>query len=615
MTPRYYAWFMAAIFFAAFLAANSLVGVLTRGVRLDLTEDRLYTLSPGTRRVLADLAEPVDVTFFYSATAAAKYPSISAYAGRVREMLQSYAGRSNGMLRVHEVEPVRFTESEDQASAAGIAPASPEQGGEPIYLGLSGANAVDERASIPALAPSREGFLEYDLTRLISQLEAPRSLNVAVISSLPLDPIAARDPQGGQPLFFRELARAANVSVLPGDFNGIPAQTSTLLVLQPWALSDVQLYAVDQFLLRNGRALIAVDPAAVGWDEGEASPFGPAPVVAPSANLKRLFDRWGLSLSEDVVVDGQNALNVEAPDAFGRRAVTPQPLYFRAPAAQMSRDDLITAGLTRQINFAAPGALAWTPTDGIVVTPLISSSPATMRVPAAFAFARPSPQEVIRGFSPSGKAETLAVRISGVLTSAFGATAPAPHIAKSQRPAQIVVVSDVDFLNNGFYVGEGRAPFADNGAFALNAIDLLSGSDALVSLRSRTPSQRPLTVIEDMRAGAAARLAETQARLRAELTESETKLGELQNRASTGAFVGDLGAERSAREREEIERFRNAAVKARADLRATERDYRRDIDRLQGWVMAINIWLAPLLVAGFGMYMAWRRTRRAGVAL
>jgi ABC-type uncharacterized transport system involved in gliding motility auxiliary subunit len=607
MTRRGFAWFTAGVLCAAFLAANALAGVVMRGARLDLTAGRLYTLSDGTRRVLGDLKEPVDLTFFYSAEVGARYPAIAAYAARVREMLQSYAGRASGQIRIHEVAPGRFTEEEDTAGAAGMVPA--ETGGETLYFGLAGANAADEHAAIPAFSPAREAFLEYDITRLIAQLEAPTRSEIAIISTLPLG--------GGDraPLFFTELARGAPLQVLSRDFTAIPDSATMLAILQPWPLSEAQLYAVDQFLMRKGRAFIAVDPAAVTWDEGPASPFGPPPVVEPRGDLNWLLAAWGVSVSADVLADGQNALSVRTADALGRPGEAPQPLYFKAPAAQMAREDLITAALSRQINFAAPGALTATAVAGLTTTQLVSTSRQTMRFSAEAALARPSPQDVARAFRPSGRAETIALRVSGIAPSAFGPAPPlgigaAGHLSKSVRPAEIVVVADVDFLNDAFYVSEARAPFADNGAFALNAIDLLSGDDALVSLRSRAPSARPLVMIERMRSEAAARMAGAQARLRKEIDDTESRLANLQ-RAGAGAFSGALGAERTGAERAEADRFRARVLGLRNELRASERDFRRGVETLQGWLVFVNVWLAPLLVAAAGVFVFWRRRARA----
>jgi ABC-type uncharacterized transport system involved in gliding motility auxiliary subunit len=366
--------------------------------------------------------------------------------------------------------------------------------------------------------------------------------------------------------------------------------------------------------MRKGRAFIAVDPAAMTWDEGLSSPFGPPPVVEPKSDLNALLGAWGVSVSANVLADGQNALGVRTSDALGRPVEAAQPLFFKAPTAQMARDDLITAGLSRQINFAAPGAITTTATGGLTATPLVTTSRQTMRLAADTALARPSPQDVSSVFRSSGHAETLAVRVSGIAPSAFGAAPPlglgASHLAKSARAGEIVVVADSDFLNDAFYVSEARAPFADNGAFALNALDLLSGNDALVSLRSRAPSARPLDMIERMRGEAGARTAATQTRLRKEIEDAEARLADMQQ-THAGAFGGALGAERTTAERALAEGFRARVLSLRNELRASERDLRRNIEILQGWLIFVNVWLMPLLVIGAGAFLFWRRRMRS----
>ena len=526
-----------------------------------------------------------------------------AYAARIRELLQSFAGRSRGQVRFKEIDPVHFTEAEDQANEAGMQAVTPSQGGDPIYLGISGANAVDERVAIPYLAPEREAYLEYELTRLISELQAPRKMNVAVITTLPLDPSA---PPASQPLFFAEMARAVHVEMMPRGFTEIPADVEELAILQPWALSAGETYAVDQFLMRKGRAFIVVDPAAM------------PSVTAPSADLNALMAPWGVSVSNEVVLDRERALEVETQDGAGRAQVLPQPMYISVPQEQMSREDLITAGLKRAIYFGGPGAISWRGTDGIIITPLARTSKATMRIPAQTALAGAPPQDLLARFTPSGNQEVLAVRISGALKSAFGPVPPTgvtptqPHLAQSAKPAEIVLVSDVDFLNDSFYVSQqGHAPFVDNGAFALNAIDLLGGSDALVSLRSRAPSLRTLEKIEAIRSGAQDKLAQTEDKLRAQIAESETRLQTLQARGQgSGFFSGDLSAALNEDEQKEVDRFRAQAANLRGQLRAVERGYRSELDQLEGWLMAINVAGAPALIAAIGLFLYWRRARR-----
>lgn len=622
MSPRRYAIFMGATLTLIFIATNILFGSVLRGARLDLTADRLYSLSDGTTTILRDLAEPIDLTLYYSADASADDPVMRGYSARVRELLQSYVARARGKIRLREVNPLRFTEAEDEADAAGIQ-AVAREGADPLYFGLAGANAADERVAIPHMAPEREAYLEYEITRMISELEQPRKLKLALITSLPLDPMLARLPPeltGGQsqPLFFAELMRVADVRMIPRGFTSLPADVDELIILQPWQLSAQEYYAVDQFLMAKGRAFIAVDPAALSW--GGASQFAPS-TVEVSASMDGLFSKWGVTVSDNIVLDGKGALEVQTTDPQGREIVLPQPLYVGVPADQLSREDLVTAGLNRAIYFAGAGAITWTPADGVVVTPLARSSDATVRLPAEEALIGASPIDLLQLFmvQQPPKAETFAVRVSGTLGSAFGNVKPAnivaapnaKHLAKSARAAEIVVVADADFLNDGFYVGQNRTPFVDNGAFALNAIDLLAGSDALVSLRSRAPSMRRLEVLDDMRRGAQERMRQSEDKLRAEMERTEQRLAELQDKGrGSGFFSGDLGAEMTPEESREIDELSVRLAKVRGELRNVERVYRADVDKLQGWLVLLNVGIAPLLIAAAGLFLFWRRQNR-----
>src|SRR5690606_28493109 len=210
--------------FIAFVSANVIANSWFRSWRLDLTESRLYSLSEGTRRTLDDLSEPVELKLYYSRDAAAVSPQLQAYAARVREMLQTFQARSRGRVRFVEVNVEPFTEQEDQAVELGIEPYRPYQGADPIYFGLTGANAIDDQRIIPLFDPQREAFLEYEITRLIYELENPNPVRVALITSLPIDPAAASDPLAGraQNLFATEMGRLLNVTKLAPDFSEIP---------------------------------------------------------------------------------------------------------------------------------------------------------------------------------------------------------------------------------------------------------------------------------------------------------------------------------------------------------------------------------------------------------
>ncbi|MFT3726937.1 MAG: GldG family protein [Terricaulis sp.] len=626
MTGRRFAFIAALAFLVMFVGANVVAGVWFRGWRLDLTENRLYSISDGTQNTLDHLSEPVEFKFYYSRDAATRVPELQTYAARVREMLETYAARSHGRVHFTEVNVKPFTDQEDEAEEAGIQPVRPYQGADPIYFGLTGANAIDDKRTIPYFDPQREPFLEYEVTRLIFELEHPDRTKVALITSLPLNPPSG-DMQQAQPggsTFATEMGALLDVTKLDPNFTAIPADTDVLAIIHPPVLTAAQSYAIDQFILRKGRAFIALDPASMLAQQAAQQQSQLMQAPAPtSSTLEPLLQAWGVSLSPDVVLDLNGALPVNAQDpATGQTVQLPQPLFFSVPRTQLSQTDLMTAALRRGINFGLSGAFNVSERPGVTAEVLAKTGERTMHMPADQALARPSPYDVLRAFPPIGRVETIAVRLSGNLVSAFpnGPPPDAPvapvgvqRLTRSAAPAQIVLVADTDFLADDFYINpqDGTAA-ADNASFALNAIDVLGGSNALVSLRSRAPSVRKMEVIDHMEADAQGQIQRRQDELQADLQDTETQLQQLQAHGhGSGYFSGNLGAELTPQESAAIERFRKHVVEVRSELRHLARDLRGDITRLQTLVVFINVWLAPLIIALAGLILFWRRQRRA----
>jgi ABC-type uncharacterized transport system involved in gliding motility auxiliary subunit len=646
MSARRYALFAALALFVAFISANLIANSWFRAWRLDLTENQLYSISPGTQRTLNELTEPVQLTLYYSRDAARPLPQLQAYASRVREMLQTFEARSGGQVRFTEVNVEPFTEAEDDAAEAGIEPLRPFEGADPIYFGLTGANAIDDRRAIPVFDPQREAFLEYEITRLIFELEHPDRTRVALITSLPIDPAAAANPGYGaaaQSVFSTEMGRLLDVTKLAPDFSAIPEDTDVLAIIHPGALSQAQLYAIDQFILRKGRAFIALDPASMMAAQSPTGfdPFNPVAPVPTSSTLEPLLGEWGVAMTPGVVLDLEGALPVQVQDpATGQPGQAPQPLFFQIPAERLDREDLMTAWLRRGVNVGLAGGLTFSEREGIEVRPLARTSGRTMRMTTAQAMMRPSPYDILQMWPQSGgRVENIALRLSGELNTAFPEGRPAaepeaaeadvappapptptpaapeesaPPLARSVTPAQIVIVSDVDFLADDFYIDpQSGGAAADNASFALNAIDVLGGSDALVTLRSRAPSQRRMELVEKMERDAQRRIESRQQELEADLQETQARLEQLQAHGrGSGFFSGDLGAELTPEEQTEVDRFRARESEIRTELRGLVRDLRSDIDRLQALVVFINVWLAPLLIAAVGLFLFWRRQRR-----
>lgn len=624
-----------------FAAANIFAAVGLRGVRVDLTEHQLYSLSPGARAVLTDIAEPIDVTLVYSRTRAQDFAAIRAYGARVIEMLRTFEAVADGGLRVRIVEPEPFSEEEDQALAAGLNPLA-ARGGDPLYLGLIAENAVDERRVVPFFSPQRENFLEYDLVRLISELEQPTRGVVAMISGAPLE---SGGPPGGfsrasAPLFiYDQLLRSYDLRVLDRDFTAIPAETEVLLIIHPWPLSPEQAYAVDQFALETGRMVVLTDPD-LRLASASLGGFAPAPTETAS-NLPDLFAAWGVDFDVDsVVLDFEGALRVRA-DEDGRPVELPYPTWIGVPPDAMDAEDLATAPLQRGLRVATAGRLSQADGATTDFTPLVTTSSFSKLAPVEQVRGDPPPSVLLEFLvgDPPQETFTLAARVSGPITTAFpdgppeapvdvdapaDVVDPAPDADAENEPtplhrtmgtAEIVVVSDADLLDDAFYVTDnpllGPTTSRDNADFILNALDVLTGSADLVSLRSRAGSERPMTRIETLRTQADARFFAEEDALEGELAEAEARLVELREAGGGSGVLRRDDPETLAAEQAEFARVQAVILETRARLRAVQRNLRADIDRLEAIMTALNVWLAPLVMVALGIWVFIARRRAA----
>ena len=586
--------------------------------RADFTANKLYTLSSSARQVVERLIEPVELEFVYSRSLGSDYPAIRAHADRVRQMMTEIAAYSGGKVKLREIEPEPFSEEEERIAGAGLTPA-PTDRGDPLYVGVIGHNTVDDAIAIPFLAPERDALLEYELVRLISQLDDPAPPRIAVISSLTPYQLHPSEPQAA--FLLREARRAYDVVVLDPEFRELPPDTDALLIVHPGPLTEWQQYLIDQFLLRKGTAMIALDPAA------RAAAVQQGGLAPTASSLPRMEQMLGVSLAPDVVADRTLALPVNVDAGGGRLIQEGQPLFIAPTPSLMSQSDVITSDLSRPINFGSAGHFGSASRDGVTFEPLITATAGAAFMPAAFAMSDPKPRAVMEAYQPAGQSPVLAGRLSGKLRSTFERPpqpaadedavlaelqrqamerAP-PFVSASETPAEIVLVADADMFDDGFYVHPqtGQA-LADNAAFVLNALDNLSGDYALTELRSRAPAARPMTRVDDIETAARERLYAEQTRLEKELAEAEARVNELEARRAGGVAS-------SEEELAEISAFRTQAADAKRQLRAVEREFRRDVDTLAGQLGFFNIWLPPMIIVLIGIgVMVWRGRARGG---
>ena len=621
-----------------FVAVNVLAGALFHGSRIDLTEDGLYTLSQGTRNVLAGLDEPVTLRLFFSDKLATAYPGIKSYGKRVRDLLEEYRDIAGDKLRLEIIEPEPFTEAEDEAVKYGIQGA-PTGTGETLYFGLVGTNSVDDQQAIPFFARERENFLEYDLTKLIYSLGAPAKHVVGIITSLPLQfgpgGMQAMMRGAGQPnIIYQQLGQQATVRMLDPGLEKVDNDIDVLLVVNPPKLAPAALYAIDQFVLGGGRAMIFVDPLSEAASQPPGRP-GMPPTGARSSNLEPLFKSWGIALGDDrIVADLQYAQRVSLPGGGSRRQFADYIAWLSVPKAGLSPDDLVTGDLS-VLNLGTAGYIDSLEGATTKMEPLITSSANAAPMATGDVGAMPDPEGLLRKFTATGERYVIAARITGPVKSAWpdgpppkdsGATEaddtgadateapakkPAP-LSESKSPINVIVVADSDMWDDRFwarvqnFLGQKLVtPIADNASFVINGVDNLAGSDDLISLRSRGVSSRPFTVIEDIRRDAEARYLAEEKGLQDSLKAAEQRIAALQGaRPDEGELI------LSPEQEKEIAAFRDQMLATRRQLRDVQHNLRKDIDALEGTVRLINIGLVPLLVVLVGLGLTWRRRRR-----
>jgi ABC-type uncharacterized transport system involved in gliding motility auxiliary subunit len=594
-----------ALLLAGLVLANYLASSVP--ARYDATAEKIYTLSPGTKALLAHIEEPVTIDYYFSEATAGLPISYKNYADRVREMLRQYVRASHGKVLLRTVKPQPDTPEEEQASAAGLEPQTLPGGGDPFYFGLVAVQA-DQQRTIPALQPQREQFLEYDLSELIYKVQQFDKKKLGLITSLPLlgspgQPMLGQAAQEGQYVTTEWQDTYDIVSVEP-NATDLPANLDALAIVHPENATPGLQFAIDQFLLKGRPVFLAVDPSNQFFKQqgGQQSMMG-GPPQNVSSDLPVLLSGWGIGYDpQKVVGDGENAQQVQLQDGSLAR----YPLWLGLQHANFNPTALPTADLNSLL-FIEPGGLSLKPGSRISFTPLVQTSDKGGEVDAAMLqFAQPD--DISRQLKPSGK-KTIAALVTGRFPTAF--PDHANSLKESATTSTMIVVADTDWLFDDYsvqkinFLGQTAAkPINDNLAFAANSLDFLSGSPDLISIRGKGNSVRPFVVVERMEAAANEKYEQQLTGLEAQLNDVQAKLTDLQGKKSeTGRLVASPEVTKA------IEDFQKQEARLRGERRDIRRALRENIDALGHRLLAVNVLASPLLVCAFGLW--FRRSRRS----
>ena len=599
-----------------FVTLTIMSSVFLKGVRFDLTENSLYTLNEGTRNILGNMDEPVNLYLYFSEDVSRDLPQFRSYARWAGEMLEEFAEQSGGKLKLQRVDPVPFSPEEDQAAQYGLQGVPVGTAGDTLYFGLVGTNSLDGMEVMPFLQPDKEKFLEYDLAKIVFSLSHPQHKKVGLISGL--DMKAGFDPATQSAseawIIHQQLSQLFDLQDIPPDTAELPDDLELLVLVHPKDLSESMLYQIDQFVLRGGRLLAFIDPLAEADLGGDPNDPMARMNAGGSSSLGPLLQAWGVSFDADRVI-GDFAYALQVSTGQG------QPPVRHLGILSVNQDginssDVASADL-KTVNLSSTGWLSPLGTDGSVFEPILESSQNAAPIDAARLRFLSNPQDLSRDFQPTGDRYALAARVTGQVNTAFEQPPEGMplmgHLSGSvETGINVVLFADTDVLTDRLWVqkqnflGQTVAnSFADNGTLVFNLADQLLGSSDLIGIRTRASTTRPFDRVEALKLLAEARFRDTEQRLQAELEETERTLTEMQALRQDNELTV-----LTSEQQDEVQRFVDRKLQIRTELRQVQHDLSRDIDVLGMRLKFVNIVLVPILIVISALVFRQMRRRR-----
>ena len=535
-----YASIAVAVLFV--LVLNLFTKQMLPSVRLDFTEHDLYTLSEESKRILAKLNEPITLSYFVSRSHILELPGVNAFASRVEDYLQEYSRLSNGMITLKIIEPEAYSEEEDLAVGHGLR-GIPVSNESVAYLGLVAENSVDDIGTIPIFLPEREEILEYDLTKLIYELDTTVEKVVGVISSLPIQGSGGFSPslQPQMPpwTFYNQLNSVFDIRQMSPSIENLPDNLDVLVLIHPKNISEKLLFQIDQFALGGGSLLVFMDPYSEVLAELSAG-MQQIPSLEFGSNLDQLTQSWGVTLdSGKILGDLPIAARVLEGDGSTGRTID-YPVWMNVQPDQLNADDVITSQLGNII-LATAGVFKIDPNSELDLQPLIHSTLEAHLYDYDMVVNSNDIRNLLENYSIGGQEHVMAVRIRGRGVTNFPLGSPvaestdgretSEHTLVEEGDLNVILVADTDFMHDRFWVRSQQVlgttvHFADasNGEFIHNSVENLSGDNNLIGVRSRGSYFRPFTRLQEIRQSAEQQYLEHERRLLNELSRIENLL-------------------------------------------------------------------------------------------
>ena len=633
---------VGAIFvFVITFSAISICQNIGKALRVDITEQKIYTLSNGTKAILARLNQPITLKLYYAKTAAMKGPDQIRYFNNyyefVKSLLEQYAAQAKGMVDLKIIDPRPYSEEEVEALQYGLRRFSISEE-ENFFFGLVAQTQFGVEKVIPFFSPDRQDFIEYDISNLIDTAITRQKTRLGIMSPLP---VMGDDPssymaqmmrmQGQQPrppwTIVQQLRSKYEVTEVPTDVNDIN-DVDILLVIHPKDLPERTLFAIDQFVLKGGRTVVCVDPFCIS-DRPDRSNMQMMMSHSQSSHLDKLMRTWGLAMPENTFA-GDRSLALRASIARDQR---PETIIGFLNLGQncFNKDSVITtdlnqvrvlfAGVLRTIADVNEAKETGTKTQR---TALITTTEKgnSFKVDSSTELMFLQPEKLMSKFFEGTKPVTMGYQITGRFVSSFpdgieveveSGSAEDPNgnektkkritgLKQAQQDCVVAVFSDVDFISDmlayqsSFF---GKIVVGDNSTLLMNTIDDLTGSSDLISIRSRGNFQRPFTVVKEIEAS------EEVAKLNAEIQGFNTELQTIL--ASAKEEKAEVIGSSILQKQRELELKKRQAQR---ELRDVRKKRHQRIEALSNKLRNFNMLTAPGVILVIAIILTIRRTAR-----
>lgn len=609
---------LAGLAAVAAIAVSAGVILASLSLRIDLTAEKLYTLSSGSKAVLGKLDSDVTLKYYVSSSAADMPVQLKTYAQRVGNLLKEYDRAAGGRIAVETYDPKPDSDAEEWAQRYGVEPQSVNPFGSPVYFGLVAVSGDNEQ-TLGVLSPSTEATLEYDITRLVTRVAWPERPVVGVMTSLgdvfgvQMNPMmmqmGQRPPQGWAA--FSELSKDYDVRKVDVGAESIDPEIKTLVLLHAKNLSDRTLYAIDQFVLGGGKLVACVDPFSVKdmiAGRSRQNPMMQSGMSDGPSSLGKLFDAWGIGFDT-----GKIACDLEASTKLGngQGGVDDNPAFLSLGKDNMDAGDIMVSGLS-QVMMPFAGSFTFDKKAmGLEFEPVFKTSKGNSGTldKMAVQFGGGA-----KDMSQSEEPLVLAARLHGTFKTAYPKGPDGTNDvsrALSEGKGSVMLFADSDFLADDFCVRMMKTPFGSipqlinsNLTLFSNVIEQFAGREELIGVRSRGASNRPFRVVDALEAEAMRKWQRRQNEFEEELQNTQQRLASLQNKKSdSDRFI------LSREQQDEILKLRKAQAETRKQLKNVRKELTSGIDSLGLLVKCLNIVLVPALVVLFGLLRGVSRKR------